>query len=74
MKCPNCNVELICGCSSCKAIHPAIIGEFYLEFLPDGECQACPNCGFTLHADGWLDVEIKQLKEQGIWPLHREKK
>jgi hypothetical protein len=74
MNCPQCNQKLVCGCSACLVNFPAKENEKAMGFLPDGECQACPNCGFTLHADGWLDVEIKQLKEQGIWPLHREKK
>jgi hypothetical protein len=69
MKCPQCGKSLVCGCSACKVNFPATNGEVYLEFLLDGECEKCTNCGYTLHADGWLDVGLNELKAEGKWPI-----
>jgi len=74
MKCPKCGQELVCGCSACLVHFPAKENEKAMGFLPDGECQACPTCGFTQHADGWLDTKIAQLRAEGKWPLYKEGK
>ncbi len=69
MNCPMCFQKLVCGCESCQKHFPAKEDEKYIITLDDGYCQKCPNCGFTQGMDAWSDDELKQLKEQGLWPI-----
>ena len=65
MNCPKCGYPQYCGCESCrktgllpKGIKPYVWDE-------TGELISCGNCGFTMHADGWLNEAEKQLKDSG---------
>lgn len=31
------------------------------KWTADGECEVCPSCGFTAHADWWFDEQFFQL-------------
>lgn len=68
MKCPICGQKLICGCESCQKHFPAKEDEKYFISV-DGYCDKCSNCGFTQSIDKWEEESIKQLKEEGLWPL-----
>jgi hypothetical protein len=69
MKCPICGQKLVCGCSNCVINFPAKEDEKYMTSLSDGYLNQCSNCGFTQSIDKWEDDSIKQLKEEGLWPL-----
>ena len=69
MKCPECGQELVCGCAACLVNFPAKENKAHMLFTPDGNCEKCPNCGYTDSCDGWLDIELDQLKAEGKWPI-----
>jgi uncharacterized CHY-type Zn-finger protein len=56
MKCPQCGEEQYCPCVNCSDWNA---GKVVWRWI-DGEAIACGHCGFTLHADGWLDVEATE--------------
>ena len=58
MLCPKCGVNLVCGCKACKANFTADEESCYLEFINDEE-QQCTSCGYALHCDQWLDIEVE---------------
>lgn len=31
------------------------------KWTADGECEICPSCGFTQHADWWFEEQFFQL-------------
>ena len=55
--CPKCGTELNCPCKNCFKGNRGLSTWIWLS---DGECAKCARCGYTLHADGWLDVEYEQ--------------
>lgn len=67
--CPQCGVDLFCGCKSCADRHADRIK---MRFTDDGEHEACGNCGYTMHADYWLDEEANQMTAAGLWPTDRD--
>lgn len=61
LKCPECGYPQYCGCCDhCRRQIPEGIHPY--TWTEDGECIRCANCGFTAHADQWLDIEEEQLK------------
>jgi len=58
-RCPQCGYEQYCPCKYCKDKLPK-------DKKPwrwiKGELIKCINCGYTLHADGWLDIEDEEFK------------
>src|SRR5262245_3506734 len=60
MNCPQCWQEWVCGCNSCKHRNP---GKMRWRFTLDGECEVCPRCGFTAHADFWFAEQFFQLPD-----------
>ncbi len=60
MKCPNCKVELECGCKACirRNIKKVEFSKVGLIVWTDGEVQACASCGLTAHCDWWLDLSV----------------
>ena len=34
------------------------------KWTPDGECEICPSCGFTAHADFWFEEQFLQLPSE----------
>lgn len=59
MKCPKCDIDIFCGCASCK---PRNKGKFMFVATIDGDHFKCTNCGHTLHGNDWLDVEWDQYQ------------
>ena len=70
--CPKCGTELTCPCKHCAKKNR---GLSMWIWLPDGEYAKCARCGFTQHADGWLDIEYKQSEHrvralvQRLWAI-----
>ena len=58
--CPKCGYEQFCGCPACLPHLPAGMKPY--QWTNDGEAVICGNCGFTAHADYWLDLEVQQLR------------
>ena len=59
IKCPCCAEELHCPCKNCSIKNK----DKPLFIWIDGEYEKCCKCGFTMHADGWLDWEYQLLGE-----------
>ena len=55
VRCPECNNPQLCSCKHCG--NNRKVSEDWIG----GELIACSSCGFTQHADGWLDTEWKQF-------------
>ena len=66
MECPECDIDLVCGCNGCQARRKrdkVILPEYVALYEDiDGELEMCGNCGHIMHADGWLHEEWKQYK------------
>lgn len=65
-ECPECGIDLWCGCESCQK-RRIEKGKCIPEWVSlyediDGELEMCGNCGYIMHADGWLDEEWRQYK------------
>lgn len=60
--CPKCGQEQFCPCKNCADRNA---GKVVWKWTPDGECISCGHCGFTAHADQWLDFEYEYLKSRG---------
>lgn len=69
MKCPDCKIELWCGNRCCleRSLRNIKFSKNKsLIFYSSDEEQTCANCGLTNHCDWWLDVEIKQHKNNEV--------
>lgn len=51
MTCPKCDIEQLCPCDACKEKNEGFV---VWKDLPN-DMIACGGCGFTKHADWWLD-------------------
>jgi hypothetical protein len=58
MKCPCCAEKQRCPCKNCADKNK---GEIVWIWV-DESCK-CGKCGFTMHADGWLDLEWQEITE-----------
>ena len=61
MNCPRCWQRWVCGCKNCA---PGNKGRMLWKWTPDGECEICPSCGFTAHADFWFEEQFLQLPSE----------
>jgi hypothetical protein len=55
--CPKCKQNLRCGCKACIKNNGKQDGQMIMK----GDIESCPNCGFTLSCDQWMDIEYDQL-------------
>ncbi len=61
--CPECKLKLRCGCKSCIKRHGKQEGMMVSKI---DDVDSCPNCGYSLHVDQWLDVEYEQAINSNI--------
>ena len=64
MQCPQCGYQQYCPCETCFKYLPHSMNPW--NWI-DGEAIEGAGCGFTQHADFWLDEEANQLKAAGHW-------
>ena len=63
MICPKCDADLQCPC-----FHHAKDTSNKIYWIHKEESQiACGRCGFTMHADEWLDLEEHQHEMENIY-------
>jgi len=60
MWCPECFGSFACPCKHCVA-RDTENKKTWVRVM-DGEGHACPDCGFSLHLDAWLDIEVEQYR------------
>jgi len=67
MECPECGIDLHCGCNRCvqrRQQEHIVLPEWAALYEDvDGELEMCGNCGHTRHADHWLNEEWRQYKD-----------
>ena len=69
MSCPSCNAYLTCNCRSCLKRHGERDSNMVTVSSDGfGWVRACPKCGFKAGEDEWLDIEVQQAKDAGLWP------
>ena len=56
MNCPRCNGDQHCPCRNCAKDNK---GKVTWKWDASGELISCGHCGYTMHADGWLDAEAR---------------
>ena len=57
MWCPDCYGQFACPCKHCRKRDT----ENKKTWIIDGEdIQSCPDCGYSAHLDGWMDIEMEQ--------------
>jgi hypothetical protein len=55
--CPECHTDLVCPCGSCRKGRVADLYKGVEWVWIGGEVIQCPVCGFSAHADRWMDFE-----------------
>jgi hypothetical protein len=64
MYCPECKIELNCGCTSCMVHSPDKPNKMIVyEGSGDDWDEQCPNCGKRESVHWWLDQEYIQYDE-----------
>ena len=59
--CPECGGEQNCPCSNCTSQN---VGKVPWKWDDTGEIISCGHCGYTAHADRWLDHEADHFTLQ----------
>jgi len=55
--CPVCGGAQLCPCSNCAPDHAE---EMMWKWDESGELISCGHCGHTMHADGWLNLDMQR--------------
>lgn len=65
MKCPKCQVELICGCPTCIERNKKRISDTvkFIEWV-ENDNEQCSNCGHTAHCDWWMEQEAIEHEQR----------
>lgn len=62
MMCPQCKVDLWCGCNACKPRNVELKRTLF-TWEPE-DAVKCSNCGYTEHADEWEEREEAEAFEK----------
>lgn len=57
--CPRCGGAQLCPCLTCSKDHP---DQVMWGYDATGELISCGHCGFTMHADGWMDLDMARFR------------
>lgn len=60
MKCPNCKIDLNCGCNSCMKHSPDKPNKM---IRTGDETEKCPGCGLDQSVEAWFAEEGRQYDE-----------
>lgn len=66
-RCPECNENLACGCSSCDGRERGKMREIWNTEFED--FVKCPKCGYQNVIDYWADFEFFLATSGSMYPL-----
>ena len=73
MKCWSCGNEMFCGCTSCANVNSFSSAFEGITYKLENDIATCGYCGFSLHLDGWLELEFEDHAREHVGSFANKK-